>query len=108
MAGDSLQFADRYGQARLRALAAVLSEKRNKTVHRLKPGGIDHAAAVAPNSDKSSEAEAVEMKGERVGSEAELFGNLPGGHAFRPGLDQQAEDFQAVFLSKRGQRCDGT
>ena len=46
------------------------------------------------------------MKGERVGGEAELFGNLPGRHPIRTGLDKQPEDFKAVFLGERRQRGD--
>jgi hypothetical protein len=38
---------------------------------------------------------------------AELFRDLPGGHALRLGLDKQPEHFQAVFLCERGQSHDG-
>ena len=47
------------------------------------------------------------MKCQRVGREAELFGDVAGGHAVRSGLDQQAEDVEPVVLSERGQGRDG-
>src|SRR6185437_8640225 len=103
--GNSLWFA--HGQRRAlfrRALATVLGEEGNEVVHRLEPRRIDHGAAVAADRDQPGKAQPVEMECQRVGGKAELFGDLAGGHALRPGLDQEAEDFQAVVLGK-GRQC---
>jgi hypothetical protein len=43
------------------------------------------------------------MKSQRIRGKTKPLGDLSGGHAFWPGLYQQTEDFQAVFLRKRGQ-----
>jgi hypothetical protein len=105
--GEFLRCADWYGRAfLLRALATILSEEANKIVHRLKLRRIDHGAAVATDSDQSRKAEAVEMECQRVGSEAEPFGDLAGRHAFRPGLYEHPKDCQTVFLGECSQRRD--
>src|ERR1700677_2480648 len=100
---NSLRFVDRRGRAVLRALATILSEEGNEAVHRLVTRRIDHGAAVAADGDQCGEAQPIEMKGKRVGGEAKLFGDLSRRQAFGPRLDQQTEDFQAVFMRKRGQ-----
>lgn len=89
------------------ALATVLSEEGNKAVHCIKTRCINHAATVAAHGDKSGEAEPVKMKSKRVGGEAEPLRDLSRRHTVRPGLDKQTKDFQAVFLSKRGQGPNG-
>jgi hypothetical protein len=91
----------------LRALATILSEEGHKTIHCLVPRRIDHGAAVAADGDQSGKAQPIKMKSQRIRGEAKFFGDLSGGHAFGPGLDQETEDFQAVFLSKRGQGRHG-
>jgi hypothetical protein len=104
---NSTWFADRRGGAVLRALAAIFCKEGNEAVHRLVARRINHGAAIAADGDQSSEAQPVEMECQGVRREAELFSHLPCRHAFRPGLDQQTEDFQTVFLRKRGQGRHG-
>src|ERR1051326_8863557 len=105
---DSRWFADCCGRAAFRrALATVLGEEGNELVHRLVARRIDHGAAVAADRDQSGKAEPVEMEGQRVEGETELVSHLAGGHALRTGLDQQAEDLQAIVLGKRGQSRNG-
>ena len=47
------------------------------------------------------------MKGQRIRREIERFRHPPGGEPVRPGLDQQAENIEAVILGERGQGRDG-
>jgi hypothetical protein len=105
---DSLGLAnDGRAASGKRALATVFGEEGNEAVHRRKACGVDHGAAVAAHRDKPGRAQPVEMEREGVGGEAELFGDVTGRHAVRSGLDQQAEDFQPVFLRQCGQGRDG-
>jgi hypothetical protein len=47
------------------------------------------------------------MKGQRIRRKIERFRHAPGGEPVRPGLDQQAENIEAVILGKRSQSRDG-
>ncbi len=47
------------------------------------------------------------MECQRVRGEVKPFGDLTGSHALRPGSYQQAKDFQAIFLSERGESRNG-
>src|SRR5579872_870574 len=90
-----------------RALAAIFGQERNEAIHRLEARGIDHRAALAAHGDKSCRTKPVEMKSERVGRKPQGLRDVARGHAVRPGLHQSAEDFQPVFLGKRGEGGDG-
>lgn len=106
MAGHSLRLANRCRHAVLCALAAVLGEEGDKVVHRFVSRCVNHRTAIAADGDQPGEAQPIEVKCQRVGGEAELFRHLPGRHAFRPCLDEQAEDLQPVFLRQRRQGGD--
>jgi hypothetical protein len=84
-------------------LATVLSEECNEPIHRIEAGRVDHRTAIAAYRDKTGKAEPVEMEREGIRSETKFFGDLTGRHAFWSDLDQQAEDFQPIFLGERGQ-----
>src|SRR5580704_19639077 len=60
------------------ALAAVLGEVAEQRVHGLEPRRIDHRAARAPHRHQARRPEAVEMKCESIGRQAERGRDLTG------------------------------
>jgi hypothetical protein len=107
--GDSFRFAYRHRRARFsrRALATVLSQERNKVVHRFKARRIDHGAAVAANRDQPGVAETIEVESQCVWSEVQRFSHASGWHSLRSRLHQQAENIQTVILSQGSQSRHG-
>jgi hypothetical protein len=47
------------------------------------------------------------MKGQRIRRQIERFCHAPGGKSVRPGLDQEAENIEAVILGEGCQSPDG-
>src|SRR3974390_3169040 len=90
-AGTSLRFAKLS-----MSLTAVVCEIGNERVHGLKPGRINHRAAVAPNRYESCLAQSVQVECERVGRQSKATGDMACRHSLRPGLDQQAEYVKAA------------
>ena|SRR5690242_1827299 len=100
------------GSARLRpaklrpALAAMIGKIRHERIHCLEPRRIDHRAPVAPRHDEARIAQTIEMKGQRVWLQPKAAGDVARRHPVRPGLDQETEYGEAIFLRKRAQDCD--
>ena len=69
--------------------------------------GVNHRTAVAPHGDEAGRAQPVEMKGQRVRCEIKRRGDCAGWHAFRPRLNEQAENVETIILGESGQRRDG-
>src|SRR3974390_3417087 len=84
----------------------VICEIGNERIHGLKPGRIDHRAAVAPNRYESCLAQSVQVECERVGRQSKATGDMACRHSLRPGLDQQAEYVEAVVLRQGGEDRD--
>src|SRR6516165_8961680 len=98
----------RRGGARiLRAFAAVFSEIAEQRIHRFEARRVDHRTAVPAHAHQARHAQAVEMKGERIGRELENAGDLACGHSFRSGLHQQPEYVETIILGERSKSCDG-
>src|SRR3974390_3668139 len=89
------------------SLTAVICEIGNERIHGLKPGRIDHRAAVAPTRYESCLAQSVQVECERVGRQSKATGDMACRHSIRPGLDQQTKYVEAVVLRQRGEDCDG-
>src|SRR3974390_1706291 len=85
----------------------VICEIGNERIHGLKPGRLDHRAAVAPNRYESCLAQSVQVECERVGRQSKATGDMACRHSIRPGLDQQTKYVEAVVLRQRGEDCDG-
>ncbi len=64
----------------------------------------DSGAEISPltgDADKSYMPQPVQVKRQRVGGYANRTGDLAGRHALRSGLNEQAIDFEPVFLRER-------
>jgi hypothetical protein len=67
-------------------LATVIGEEGKEIVHRLEPRRIDHGTSITADADQSGKAESVEVKCERIRSEAQFFDDMTSCHVFRTGL----------------------
>jgi hypothetical protein len=73
----------------------------------MKLRGVDHRAALPPDTDQAGITKPVEMEGQSIRCQAESFGDAPGRHSFWPGFDEKAKYIQSIFLGEGGESRDG-
>jgi hypothetical protein len=89
------------------ARAAVFGEEAEQRIHLFVLRGVNHRTAVAPHGNETGHAQPVEMKRQRVRCEIKRRGDCTGLHAFRPRLNEQAENVETIILGESSQRRDG-
>src|SRR5689334_15155657 len=90
--GLLLAFGRDRRDAAVRALAAVLGEITEQSVHGAVVGGLVEGAAVAPRGDEPGMAQARQVEGECGGRELEFVTDGAHRQALGPRLHQQAVD----------------
>jgi len=78
----------------------MLGQIRQECIHPVISRCVDHRPAFTAHCHKTGHPEAVEVKGQRVGSEIEGLGDLSRSHAFRPSPNKQPEHVEPVVLGE--------
>ena len=92
------RFADS-GRRAGHAAAAVFGEKAEQRIHRVELRGVDHRSSFASYGDEAGHPQTIEVEGQSVGREIERLGDRTCRHPLGAGLDQQAENVEAIILA---------
>lgn len=85
----------------------MLREIAKQSAHPRKIGAIDQVASLLLDADQAGVGQFLQMEGQRVARDAELFGQHAGHEPGHAGHDQRAKGPQALGMGKGAQGGNG-